>query len=251
MDLFFLKKLIGQLLMPLPIIIIALCLGLFLLKNKPKHGKILLISATCILFLFAFNPIASRLMKPLEAHYSVYQPSNDTLDYIVILGCGHTSDERLTPSQELKICSLQRLVEGIRIAKLHPQATIVTSGWSSNDKSSNADKVKQAAIELGIEAEKIIAESRPKDTEDEAMYIAPLLIDKTFVLVTNANHMPRSMAYFEKQGVTPIPAPTGFYVKDVDSNMPFLEYFPQPNELEKSQIAWYETLGRIWQWLKS
>lgn len=250
MDLFTLKKLIGELLMPLPIIIITLFVGLFLLKYRPVLAKGLLSIATVTLLLLSAMPVANRLIVGLEQQYPVYTPIAEKLDYIVILGCGHSSDEKLAAIQELKICSLQRLTEGLRIANLHPEAIMITSGAAFYDVSSNAEKVKQAAIELGFDGDNIITETRPKDTEDEALYISPLLIDKNFVLITNANHMPRSMTYFQNQGVNPIAAPTGFYVKDFTGDKRWQDYFPDPNQLNKSTTSWYETLGLIWQWIK-
>ncbi|WOH38263.1 envelope biogenesis factor ElyC [Thalassotalea fonticola] len=250
MDLFTLKKLIGELLMPLPIIIVTLFIGLFLLKHRPVLAKGLLSIATLALLLLSAMPVANRLIVNLEQQFPVYSPIAEKLDYIVILGCSHTSDASLAATQELNICSLQRLTEGLRIANLHPEAIIITSGAAIYDVSSNAEKVKQAAIELGFDSNNIITETRPKDTEDEALYISPLLIDKNFALITNANHMPRSMAYFENQGVKPIAAPTGFFVKDFSGNKRWQTYFPDPNQLNKSTTSWYETLGLIWQWLK-
>ncbi|WNC74082.1 envelope biogenesis factor ElyC [Thalassotalea psychrophila] len=251
MDLFTLKKIIGELLMPLPIIIITLLVGLLLFKHRPAMAKAVLSIATLALLLLSYMPVANRLIVNLEQQFPVYTPIAEKLDYIVILGCGHTSDTKLAATQELKICSLQRLTEGLRIANLHPEAIMITSGAAIYDISSNAEKVKQAAVELGFDGNNIITESRPKDTEDEALYISPLLIDKNFVLITNANHMPRSMTYFENQGVKPIAAPTGYYVKNFSGNKSWQEHFPDANELQKSQSFWYETLGLIWQWVKS
>ena len=251
MDLFTLKKIIGELLMPLPMIILALLVGLFLLKYRPTFAKGILAAATLALLLLSYMPVANRLIVDLEQKHPVYTPIAEKLDYIVILGCGHTSDAKLAATQELKICSLQRLTEGLRIANLHPEAIMITSGAAIYDISSNAEKVKQAAIELGFDENNIIIETRPKDTEDEALYISPLLIDKNFVLVTNANHMPRSMTYFENQGVKPIAAPTGYYVKDFSGDKRWQKHFPNANNLQKSQSYWYETLGLIWQWMKS
>lgn len=254
MELFTLKKIIGQLLMPMPLLLLCLVLVIVLFNKKPTLAKWLLSATTAAFFLLSFKPIADSLIVNYEQSYPVYQQQANSqlkLDYIVILGCGHTTDENLSATQELKICSLQRLTEGVRIALLHPEAKIITSGAAITDVSSNAVKVKQAAIELGIEANRIITEQRPLDTEDEANLIGPVVKGSNFVLITNANHMPRSINYFVKAGTKPIAAPTGFYVKDIDGSSNWQDYFPRSKNFNKSETAWYETLGLIWQWLKS
>ncbi|TRX56750.1 envelope biogenesis factor ElyC [Thalassomonas sp. M1454] len=250
MELFTLKKIIGQLLMPMPLLLMSLVIVIVLFNKKPSLAKWMLTITTSLLLLLSFMPVSNLLIVNYEQTYPVYK-KQQRLDYIVILGCGHTTDSKLSATQELKICSLQRLTEGVRIALLHPEAKIITSGAAIYDVSSNADKVKQAAVELGINANRIITESRPLDTEDEATLIGPIVKDSKFVLITNANHMPRSMNYFIKAGTEPIPAPTGFFVKNDNQDSSWRDYFPRATDLNKSETAWYETLGLIWQWLKS
>lgn len=250
MDQFFLKKLLGQVLMPLPSITLLLLAGLYLLSKHPHKAKWLIGVATTALVLLSITPVANNMIVQLENKYPVYSKQTTPLDYIVILGCGHISDQRLTASQELKVCSLQRMIEGLRIAKLHPEATIITSGAAISDKVANAEKVKQALIELGLHPDRIKSENRPKDTEEEAQYISPIIANSQSVVITNANHMPRALGFFHKYGSNPVAGPTGFYVKDFEGKFIWSDYFPEARELEKSQTAWYEYLGQAWQRFK-
>lgn len=250
MDQFFLKKLLGQILMPLPSITILLLIGLFIMSKHPRWSKWLIALASMLLLCLSITPVANRMIVNLENQYPVYAASDIDLDYIVILGCGHTSDDRLKASQELKVCSLQRMTEGLRIATLHPEAKIITSGAAISDKVSNAAKVKQALLELGVDEHRIMAENRPKDTEEEAQLISPLIAHTQSVLITNANHMPRAIKFFQRYGSSPTAAPTGFFVKDYQGTLNWPDYFPEANELEKSQTAWYEYLGSLWQRIK-
>jgi len=189
-------------------------------------------------------------MQPIENNYPTFTKQNKPVDYIVILGCGHTSDDRLPELSQLRPCSLQRLVEAFRIYQLHPEAQFITSGHAHGDIMSNAQKVKLAAVSLGIPNEKILVENFPKDTEEEAELIAPRVKGSTTVLITNANHMPRSMRYFELQGANPIAAPTGYWVKEDNSLKGWGYYIPNANKLRQTTVVWYETLGRLVQWFK-
>jgi uncharacterized SAM-binding protein YcdF (DUF218 family) len=143
------------------------------------------------------------------------------------------------------------MVEALRIFNLHPEARIITSGYAGADKISNAEKVKQALVLLGVPGQKIVTENYPKDTEEEAQLISPRVQGTQVVLVTNADNMVRAMNYFKGHGVYPIAAPTGYWVKDLQRDKTWAYYFPSSNKLEQTTSAWYETLGNLVQWFKT
>lgn len=250
MDLFLLKKIISFMIMPLSIILLLLIFAIIFHRIKPKLSFSALVAATALLFLSTFPPLSDSLMAPLESNYVAFTRSNKPVDYIIILGGVHTSVEGLPATSELKSSSLERLVEAIRIYRLHPEAQIITSGFAGDDISSNAEKVKQAAVLLGVPANRIITENFPQDTEEEAQLIAPRVINSHVVLVTSANHLPRAMAYFEQYGVKATPAPASPWVKR-NGHTSWLYYLPNAKKLQQTTTAWYEALGRIVQWFKN
>lgn len=248
MDLFFIKKLLGILLMPINIVLVLLFIAILLFKYHQKLSRGFLILGFMVLFIASTPYISDNFIKPIESQYKTFNKQDVALDYIVILGCGHRTNNELPALSQLQICSLQRLVEGFRIFQLHPEATIITSGYGGGDVESNAEKVKLSAMSLGIPEANIITQPSPKDTEEEAILIAPLLINKKFALVTNANHMPRAVKYFIAQNTSPIPAPTGYFYKA--SNYNVLDNLPKATALNQTSVAWYEKLGQFVQWLK-
>jgi len=189
--------------------------------------------------------VSDHLMVSIEDNYEAFTRSNKPVDYIIVLGGWATKNDALPATSLLGIISLQRLVEVIRIYKLHPEAKIVTSGHQTN-----VQKMKQSLMLLGIPEQKIITVNFPKDTEEEAQLISPRVLGSNVILVTNADHMPRAMKYFQTQGVYPIAAPTGHWVKNINSPKNWSYYMPSSKKLQQTTIAWYESLGRITQWLK-
>lgn len=237
--------------MPINIALFFLVIALLKYPSRSNTSIYALLFALTLLVVSAMPPISDRFVHHLEQTYETFSRSVKPVDYIVILGCGHQTNDALPVTSQLKPCSLQRLVEGIRISKLHPEAQIITSGFSITDPVPNAEKVKQAAILLGVPEHKIITESYPRDTKEEAELIAPRVRGTTVVLVTDAYHLPRAMNYFEHEGVTPIPAPAGYFIKNIDGEKNWLYYLPSSKSLHQTSIAWYETMGRFWQWLVS
>lgn len=250
MDLFLLKKVIGALIMPINIILFLLVLSLVAYRAKSRAGFVCLALATSTLLLSALPVFSNWVMAPIENDYEAFSLSSRPVDYIVVLGCGHKVNPALPATSQLNTCSLQRLVEAMRVFRLHPQATIITSGAAFNQQYSNAHIVKQALISLGIPAHKIMTENFPKDTEEEAELISARVKGKNVVLVTNSDHMPRAMKYFQALGVEPIAAPAGRWANTRLAKTHWTAFIPSSSKMVQTTNAWYESVGRFVQWLK-
>ena len=98
---------------------------------------------------------------------------------------------------------------------------------------------------LGVKQEDLVLESESKDTIDEARIIKSIVGNDKFILVTSASHMPRSMGMFKKLGMQPIPAPTGYMVKEKQGISPG-DFFPGSDGLRRTEGVIYEYLGLLW-----
>ncbi|MFZ4832684.1 envelope biogenesis factor ElyC [Rouxiella sp. Mn2063] len=248
--LFALKKFIGSLLMPLPLILIVMAIALLLLwfTHHQKAGKIIFSLSWLFLGLLSLQPVADWLLRPLENTYPTYQ-SHSKVDYIVVLGGGYTFNPQWAPSSNLINNSLPRLAEGLRIYRQNPGAKIIfTGGKSAENSLSSAETSALVAESLGVPADDIITLDKPKDTRQEAQQVALRIGKQPFVLVTSASHLPRAMIFFEQQGLHPLPAPANQLAIDSPLNS-WEKITPQSLYLSHSERAWYETLGRLWQWM--
>lgn len=250
MDLFLLKKIISAAIMPINLVLILLILSVFYFRKRPNKSFKYLIGALLLLIVSSLPIVSDQFMTSIENDYPAFTRASKPVDYIIVLGGWHINNAELPVTSQLSIDSLQRLVEVLRVYKLHPEAKIITSGHHNVDKLSNAQKMKQALMLLGVPDQKIITENFPKDTEEEAQLISPRVQGSNVVLITNADHMPRSMKYFQAQGVEPIAAPTGFWVKNINKPKNWHYYIPSSKKLQQTTIAWYESLGLFVQWLK-
>lgn len=95
-----------------------------------------------------------------------------------------------------------------------PKTRLILSGGGAFDPVPNAEMMADVAIALGVVEKDLVRETTSKDTKDEARLLKEIVGDDTFVMVTSASHMPRSMALFLKLGMNPIPASTGHWVKE-------------------------------------
>lgn len=243
-EFFYLKKLIGGLLMPIPLTLIGLILSLILFKARPIAARFLLLSSILLLAATSFMPIADSLMQPLENNYEVFDIHKHSVDVVVVLGSCHETDLSLPPAGQLCGNALSRLVEGIRILNANPDATLFLSGYKLYDERPHAQVMYEAALSLGIPKNRIRLFKYTQDTEAEAKAMAPSLTGKTTALVTSASHLPRAMRFFMHQGIQPIPAPSN---KIPSSGFKGVSTRAQA----KSERAFYEYLGQAFQWLKS
>ncbi|KGD73567.1 hypothetical protein HA49_09910 [Tatumella morbirosei] len=246
--LFMVKKLIGSLLSPLPVIILLMACGLLLLwfTQRQKTAKIMISVSWLILLLLSLQPVADRLLAPLENHYPTWQ-GKQPVDYIVVLGGGYTFNPEWAPGSNLIGNSLPRVAEGVRQWRLSPGAKLIFTGArAGGNPRSNASVAAEVAISLGVPATDIIELDQPKDTAEEAMAVKNVVGSHSLLLVTSANHLPRAMVFFQRQGLHPYPAPANQLA--ISSPLNWWERItPSALWLSHSERAWYETLGRLWQ----
>lgn len=119
--LFTLKKVIGNMLLPLPLMLLIIGAGLALLwfSRFQKTGKIFISIGWLALLLLSLQPVADRLLRPIESTYPTWNNSQK-VDYIVVLGGGYTWNPQWAPSSNLINNSLPRLNEGIRLWRENP-----------------------------------------------------------------------------------------------------------------------------------
>ncbi|MFA0086321.1 envelope biogenesis factor ElyC [Vibrio sp. 10N.261.51.F12] len=248
---FELKKIVSSLLMPLPAMLILGFLGLALIMFTARRriGCMIILVSLCGIFLIAFQPLSSRLLMPLERQYKPFLPINETIDYVMVLGGGHTVDDDLPPTSQLSRTSLMRLSEGIRIMRMYPGAKMILSGYAGGTDVSHARMMAKVALGLGVAKSEIILLETAKDTWEEARQATAFVKNRKLVLVTSASHMQRAMYEFESAGLVPYPAPTNFLAQK-DIEQAWQKYTPQARYLEQTERYWHETMGLAWQRLR-
>ena len=99
----------------------------------------------------------------------------------------------------------------------------------------------------GVEEQYLIKEDRSRNTAENAKYVKQICQQRNFdkvILVTSAFHMPRSVAFFEREGVDVIPYPTD-YKTSRNTSLNAFAFTPQAENLFHSSIAMKEYLGLL------
>jgi len=244
---FYLKKIISMFLMPLPLGIAFIMLGLyFLYRNKTAKAKFTLTLSIVWLFIFSYPPVANTLLYSVESHYPTLHKAPQNIKYIYVLGNGHTTDETLPITSQVSETAVVRLNEGIRLYRqLNNNAKIIVSGYHGlYDTTEHAVMQKKLAVSLGVDENDLILHLGTRDTQEEARAGKMLLKDEQFILVTSASHMTRALKFFKQEGLSPIPAPTNHLAS---IKHPHYTDFFSSHALMKSRIVFHEVLGMLWQ----
>ncbi|MGS0682953.1 YdcF family protein [Shewanella sp. 125m-7] len=241
---FWFKKIISQLFMPIPMVLLLIALAYLVMRNR-QSSKALLMIAAGLLIVLSSSWGSNWLLAPLEEQYQVNNQTNDSGCLVMVLGSGHDENPNLTAVQQLSNTALARLTEGVRQLSLGRECKLVVSGWSGGlSTRPHADIMFDAAVELGVSPKSIIKFPLAQDTIEEAQFMVWEVGEAPFRLVTSASHMPRAMAIFTNAKLNVTAAPTDFAQRKT-----YWWRFDAQNLLN-SQRAIHEYMGLIWFKLK-
>ncbi|PXX97641.1 envelope biogenesis factor ElyC [Halomonas sp. LBP4] len=242
-----LKGLAAELLMPLPMMVVAVVVGISLRQfGLRRLGNALCIAAVSLLMLASWAPVADRLLGPLERRYpAMLVPPDAPVESIVVLGGGWQPEPEWPVTAQLSETSLPRLMEGLRLWHARPEALLIVSGGSSQAwLPGMAVGYARAAQALGVPEASLVVLDSARDTGEEARAVRDRLGEgASIVLVTSASHMPRAKRHFEAAGLRPLPAPTHYLTGRQSSGWRY--WLPGAEHLAKTERALYEWLGRL------
>lgn len=244
-----LSKLIVWIIYPLSITFILLLLALFgLIRKKKKTFHIFFIAAISILYLFSINSTAYFLFYPLESMYINFSNQYPKADVIVVLSPGIRYSKH--PSMEVELDSgSNRILKAVRLFKGGVAPLILMSGGSGElftNQKPDAHAMKSLAVEFGVPADRILVETRSRNTYENALYSKEILKNmgqKTIIIVTSAFHMPRAVATFKKMGIEPIPISTDFLSPQKEFDISY--FIPNVINLNRSSLAIKEYVGLL------
>ena len=249
-------KLIALMATPIMWVLGLMVLGLILgLRQRRKRlcfiGRILIIVAGLVLYLFSIPAISDRLLYSLESQHR--QPDVEvlsSLDLVVVLGAGYHPSGGFRESAEPSGLGYARVFGGVKAFKNSgARALAFCEGWRDDARESGAEVMKAFAIELGVQEDKIITEDKSQNTMENTMELKRLLAPKEqrhIGLVTSAWHMPRSERVFRQvfPGDTIVPIPAGYLYTPQTR---FLKrMIPSARALEISTRAIHEWIGMLW-----
>ena len=260
--LFWLKKVVGYWLMPLPFSLFLIVAGLVLMRFTARRrlGRGLALSGGLWLLFCTNSGVGTWLVRGLEATYLAQPvlvagaPLPAPLlrcEFVAVLGGGNSDVPAWPANNQLSSSALSRIVEAVRLARQMPQARLIVSGPANETHGgpTHAHLLAEVAVSLGVKRDRILEISTARDTEQEAVAIRALTGNAPVALVSSAWHLPRAMALCRKQGIDAIACPADYVARDLD--LRFTDFLTwNIGGLERSTKAMYELIGATWSGLR-
>jgi len=244
-----------DLILPPTSLFFVIAVGLALWRWWPRAGRIIAGSGLAALAILSSNAGASFFVKPLERMTTpLLAPENAGAGAIVVLAAGRLQAAPEYGARDIPdYIALARLRYAAHLQRRTGLPLLVSGGNGSSGSDAalddraytKADAMATALREdFGVPVRWVEGQSR--DTGENASYSAALLKKDgvtRVLLVTDAMHMARARAVFERAGLQVIDAPTMFFTGQARGMRAWL---PSAEGMRRSWYAVYELLGLVW-----
>ena len=211
---FWFSKLLWFLISPLNFILLLL-IGVWLLQLFNAKRLVLPITTGIVLVLVtvALLPLGSWLLYPLENRFETNPDLPESIEGIVILSGALNAEQSALWNQTEVNGAVDRELAFMKMAKAYPDTVLIYTGGSSSliqQEFKAADVALKLFEEQGLDTTRIIFERQSRNTHENATLsyaLAKPRLEKPWVLITSAFHMPRSIGIFCKIGWPMIPFP--------------------------------------------
>jgi uncharacterized SAM-binding protein YcdF (DUF218 family) len=234
------------------LIMIGLIGAGLLLTRFARLGRRLMIASLLLLAIAGLSPLGNALIVPLEQRFPPWDASRGIPDGIVVLGGAISPDVSAARGVPALNEAAERMTVVAELARRYPAARIVFTGGSANlwGGASEADVVLPLFESFGIARERVMLESRSRNTAENARFTKELTRPRPgerWLLVTSAHHMPRSIGVFRREGFPVEAYPVDWRTRGPeDSVMPFLVLSAG---LARTETALHEWVGLVAYWL--
>jgi uncharacterized SAM-binding protein YcdF (DUF218 family) len=238
---------VSALLLPPLNLVIPAVIGLLLRRRWPRTGLALGVTSLALLLLFSTRAGAYLLLRPLENLTApLTQEATAGAQAIVVLGGGRISASPEEGGHDsVNPQTLARLRYAARLQRTTGLPLLVSGGKPDGAAESEAQLMARSLRDdFAVPVRWLEQDS--DNTAQNAFYSKRQLQHDgvtRVLLVTDAMHMPRAQAIFDRAGLAAVAAPTRFLR---DERFSAIYYVPDGEGLRRSHYALHEWLGLLW-----
>lgn len=214
---YLLSKIFWVVVQPINLIGILILAGVVLiLAGWRRTGQTAAALAFLILAAGAWTSTGALLLHPLEDRFSRPDPAPEQVAGIIVLGGGFEGGINLVRGGYELNASGDRFVEAAILARRYPDARVVVTGGTGTlmlEGEGDGATAPRLLMALGVEQDRLVLENESRNTHENAVFTRRLLepqTGETWLLVTSAFHMPRSVLLFRKAGFEVVPWPADY-----------------------------------------
>jgi uncharacterized SAM-binding protein YcdF (DUF218 family) len=237
---FFLSKTLDLLLSPLTWAVVLIAIGL------SKKNRRVAVAGLGVLLLFSLEPVANQLLYALERGAPNTYKGDVPYDAVILLG---GAVERATlPGKPSYNDNIERLLATYDLLRTDRARFAIVSGGAVDSavlEPVEGDVLGRQLVEWGVEAERVIVESRSRNTHENAVESRRIALERGFtrlLVVTSAFHMSRALGCFRAVGLPVDALPVDY--RAYDAKRFSGSWLPRANHLERSTMVLREWFGR-------
>ena len=205
--------------------------------------------ALLVVALSTWTSLGALMLHPLEDRFARPQPAPAEIAGIMVLGGGFEGAVNLARGGYELNSSGDRFVEAAVLARRYPEARVVVTGGASSltlEGEADGDTAPRLLTALGVEPGRLVLENRSRNTYENAVFTRELvnpMPGETWLLVTSAFHMPRSMGLFRKAGFVVVAWPADY--RTAGNEYPGLAQDNFSDSLQNTTLAIREWIGLV------
>lgn len=247
---FTLAKIFWFVVQPLGLVLILLGLTvLCLFVGWRRIGTFLAVVALAVVFVSGWTSLGAMALHPLEDRFQRPDPAPREVSGIIVLGGFFEGAINLARGGYDLNSSADRIVEAAVLARRYPDARVIVTGGSGSlmlDGEADGATAPRLLEALGVARGRMVLEDQSRDTYENAVLTRELVDPQpgqTFLLVTSAFHMPRSVMLFRKAGFDVVPWPVDYRTTGDDT--PGFSRNNAVHTLQTTGIALREWIGLV------
>ena len=247
---FYLSKIFWLFAHPLNLTGILLFVGLVLLFAQwTRLAATAFMMAFLVVALSTWTSLGALMLHPLEDRFARPDPAPERVDGIIVLGGGFEGAVNLARGGYELNASGDRFVEAAVLARQYPQARVVVTGGTGTmvlEGEGDGETAPRLLTALGVEQGRLVLENESRNTDENARFTRAMVNPQpgqTWLLVTSAFHMPRSVLLFEKAGFEVVPWPADY--RTAGDEHPGLAQDNAIDSLQNTAIAIREWIGLV------
>ncbi|SKA33486.1 YdcF family protein [Consotaella salsifontis] len=249
---FIVSKIAWFLLQPLAAIIVLAVIGLLLRwLGLTATGTALMTLSFAALIVITLSPVGLLMLGTLEDRFPQPKLPAEVTGIVVLGGALDTRVGRTRGEVEFNEAA-DRMTTGVELARRYPKAKLLFTGGVAavlEDDIPESEPAEEFFTAMGLPRDRLILESRSRNTIENAIFSRKLADPKpgeTWVLVTSAFHMPRSVGCFRKAGFEVVPYPVDF--RTPSGSVRWRPSSMVTRNVEKVDLALREYIGLVAYW---
>jgi len=216
---FLFGKAVWAVVQPGNLLLLCLLAGvIFFLASRGRRGGIVVGLSALGFLLLAVAPIGPAMLLALEQRLPRPAALPERIDGILVLGGAVEPALSLSYGETVFNSAVARVLAGTALARRYPEAKLALIGGEGGFVPVGLAESRATlglVIEQGIAPKRVLLEERSRSTHQNAVYAKELIRPApgaTWILITSAYHMPRSIASFDGVGWPVIPYPVDYRI---------------------------------------